>query len=836
MNKYSLKDLRWTLKKESVDNDNTFLNNYYALITGAYIPQDNIDKIIGSIAALLVAGDNNLIKMAYYLSIHLSIATNDYAILRDISERLGYYPVIDLIDKITNEQNDELNNINALLSKALSIIYKDKYYRTEEQYYFDKRVMSQENVRAIAPTSYGKSQLMIRKCIDKYRSKDRVCLIIPTKSLLAQTISEIAKEKGDRYDVVTHPDMMTAAISSRPHISVLTQERLMSILASFPNISYDYVFVDEAHNLFDKDQRSLLLARAIIILKTRSPNSYIDYYSPFIIYPEKSLDIVSVSHDFIISRIDEFIKVPQFFIWNEENTALSIYDQFIDNFFEFEKTGADLFSTTIGCSGNKNIIYANKPSDIETIADILADRTSEILFCEESKAIIEEACNSLSTLVHGSYNLIKLLKHGIVISHGRMTDIVKGYVEYLFKTIPELKYMVTTSTLLEGVNIPADRIFIYDYSKGTNNLSISSFNNLIGRICRFSDVFAANNYDISLLIPRVYIMHNARFMRRGANSKNFIRLVAKGDIVQKEILLNPLLEEYNAKDKIERRIKEATILGNIDSRRYSLYGRISKTQPVLAQTEFGRLCFKNGVNFFDIFSFETAVSQKLDKIDKIKDVDTLISVLVGCILEPTFNTRSSEWAYMIFTNTTIRNRILDILRNRASNNYNFAKLIALDIGRWQKNINLNGECTIYVGKIGDCDKSGVRGQFNNYHLFSQNDKNIMASYAVSLEKENLDNIDYNLMPIIETLNGLQKIDETLYKRLKYGTDNDFAIGLIRLGIDLSLATIIIENNFLLEMFEERDNVVRCINKEELLSRMEKNGLSRIYTKLANDLL
>ena len=836
MNKYNLKDLRWALKKESIDNDNTFLNNYYALITGAHISQDNIDKIIGFIAVLLVTGDNNLIKMAYYLSIHLSIATNDYAILRDISERLGYYPVIDLIDKITNEQNDELNNINALLSKALSIIYRDKYYRTEEQYYFDKRVMSQGNVRAIAPTSYGKSQLMIRKCIDKYRSGDRVCLIIPTKSLLAQTVSEIAKEKGDRYDVVTHPDMMTAAISSRPHISVLTQERLMSILASFPNISYDYVFVDEAHNLFDKDQRSLLLARAIIILKTRSPNSYIDYYSPFIIYPEKSLDIVSVSNDYIISRIDEFVKVPQFFIWDEENTVLSIYDQFIDNFFEFEKTGADLFSATISCSGNKNIIYANKPSDIEAIADILADRTSEIFFCEESKAIIEEACNSLSTLVHGSYNLIKLLKHGIVISHGRMTDIVKGYVEYLFKTIPELKYMVTTSTLLEGVNIPADRIFIYDYSKGTNNLSISSFNNLIGRICRFSDVFAANNYDISLLIPRVYIMHNARFMRRGANSKNFIRSVAKGDIVQKEILLNPLLEEYNAKDKIERRIKETTILGNIDSRRYSLYERISKTQPVLAQTEFGRLCFKNGVNFFDIFSFETAVSQKLDKIDRIKDVDTLVSVLVECILEPTFNTRSSGWVYMIFTNATMRNRILDILRNRASNDYNFAKLIALDIGRWQKNINLNEECAIYVGKIGDCDKNGIRGQFNNYHLFSQNDKNIMASYAVSLEKENLDNIDYNLMPIIETLNGLQKIDETLYKRLKYGTDNDFAIGLIRLGIDLSLATIIVENNFLLEMFEERDNAVKCINKEELLSRMKENGLSRIYIKLANDLL
>ena len=76
MNKYNLKDLRWALKKESIDNDKTSLDNYRAFITDAYVSQEDIDKMIGFIAALLVTGDNNLIKMAYYLSIHLSIITN----------------------------------------------------------------------------------------------------------------------------------------------------------------------------------------------------------------------------------------------------------------------------------------------------------------------------------------------------------------------------------------------------------------------------------------------------------------------------------------------------------------------------------------------------------------------------------------------------------------------------------------------------------------------------------------------------------------------------------------------------------------------------------------
>ena len=103
MNKYNLKDLRWALKKESIDNDKTFLDNYRAFITDTYVSQKDIDKMIDFIAALLVTGDNNLIKMAYYLSIHLGIITNDYAILRDMSERLGYYPVIALpMNKIVN--------------------------------------------------------------------------------------------------------------------------------------------------------------------------------------------------------------------------------------------------------------------------------------------------------------------------------------------------------------------------------------------------------------------------------------------------------------------------------------------------------------------------------------------------------------------------------------------------------------------------------------------------------------------------------------------------------------------------------------------------------------
>lgn len=837
MKKYSLKSLRYIFKNiDSVDRD--FIDDYKLLIYGNALSREGIIKMMKFIAFLLVTGDNHLTKMAYYLSIRLGIITKDFTILRDISNRLGYYPVIALTNRIKDNSNSESCIANSIFSEVLALTFKNNYYRTEEQYYFDNNVISLYNVRAIAPTSYGKSQLIIGKCIDRYNNNEKTCIVIPTKSLLSQTVSELVKYKGNRNNVITHPDMMTKQIVNQPHISILTQERLMAILTSYTNISYDYLFVDEAHNLLENDQRAKLLARDIIILKARNPKVCIDYFSPFIASPDTSLDIVNIKDRFSLECIDEFVKVPRYYIWNEADGQVLMYDQFINDFYELERARMNIFSATIEFGGSKNIIYANKPSDVEQIADALADEIEEVSFCEESEAKIEKACKAISIIIHDSYNLQKLLKHGIVISHGRMMDIVRNYIEYLFKDVPELKYIITTSTLLEGVNIPAEVIFIYDFRKGKQKLSYSSFHNLVGRICRFRDIFKEQNTNVELLMPKIYLMQNSRYMHRGADSKKYFRSVAKEDFSRNDEILNPLLKEYNGEDKNERRIDETNILGNIDAERKDLYIGIGNAQPVLAQTDFGKSCFKNGVNFFDIFSYEVAISQQLDKISCIENVDMLVKVISRYILGQTYNPVKKDWIYKFFINDILKSKISSILRNRSSGEFNFAKLIAGDINQWKKLVDKDGYYIAYVGKIGDCNKNGETGRINNFHKFERGIENLMVSYAVSLEKENLDNIDYNFMPIVDTLNDLGKIDESFYERLKYGTDNDFAIKLIQLGLDLSLARMIADDPSLRKLFKEDDasNLLYCIDKKKLLDKMLEADTPVIYIKSLNDLL
>ncbi|MTB65395.1 hypothetical protein GKR48_00830 [Providencia sp. wls1943] len=86
--------------------------------------------------------------------------------------------------------------------------------------------------------------------------------------------------------------------------------------------------------------------------------------------------------------------------------------------------------------------------------------------------------------------IIKCLRKGIVYHHGSMTDNVRLYIETVFKNSKKIKFLITTSTLLEGVNLPVERLFVLENKKGQSLLSHSQFNNLVGGINRFGDIFS----------------------------------------------------------------------------------------------------------------------------------------------------------------------------------------------------------------------------------------------------------------------------------------------------------------------------------------------------------
>ena len=77
----------------------------------------------------------------------------------------------------------------------------------------------------------------------------------------------------------------------------------------------------------------------------------------------------------------------------------------------------------------------------------------------------------------------RLLKHGIVLHHGKMPQIMSGFLVRLIKK-NIINIVLATSTLSEGVNLPFETVLIPTIVRYPDVLSAKEFSNLIGRAGR----------------------------------------------------------------------------------------------------------------------------------------------------------------------------------------------------------------------------------------------------------------------------------------------------------------------------------------------------------------
>lgn len=849
MNNITLSSLRTSLTRAESTSEHPFSDIYKKLILHQSLSADETDYLFRMMNIFSLYGDEDMHKMAYSMALNFGLTHNDFVVLDSYAQKLRYYPVQMLIrahQNINDSIYSESPQIDDVLAASLTEVYKQDYYRSEQQYVLGRTVKDNADVVVVAPTSYGKSHLMVAKAIDKYTHNSNVCIVVPTKSLMAQTVSMAISVKGSRTDIITHPDMYVRRYQDCPFIAILTQERLMALLSRHPNMVIDYLFIDESHNLFKDEERSLTLSRAIIIARNRSANTKVDYYSPFIAEPDTSLlfagDTSSVSLQSSIA-VSEYMKIPRYYLWDASSSELEIFDQFTDRFFPVDGHIEDYYSLLITKADDKNIVYINKPSDVEKFADALADRLPKVNYSAESKVIIDDACKVFSKYVHQSYNLIKLLKHGVVLNHGKMPDIIKEHVEFLYRVVGEVKFIITTSTLLEGVNVPASKLFLVNYAKGLGNLDPADFKNLAGRVGRYNTIFNLNNPNLGLLAPEIYVVKNDDYMPSNASPRNFLKSRAKEGARISDDIENPLLQSYEGNDKQARLVNEVNILANIDKPSIEKYKTISNIDPLLAQTPLGTSCFAHNVKIFDVVRFEHVIFSKMEHLvntHSIADGEVLLSAIVTIFLESTYHEeiridkhKYGNWAYLLYTQSNIKDTYKDIIDQKIASDTSFSSLIARSVSGWNGNFGR----PVYAGDIGNCNSSGATdSRYNKYVIFRDNNRNLMPSYAVALAKENLDNIEHYIVPFIEILNDFSAVDESFYKRIKYGTDNDFMIALLRAGFDFSLAKLMFEIEELRELIYIEEESPVCADKTRLLEIMKNENISLMYINSVTELL
>ena len=127
-------------------------------------------------------------ELAYYMILKYSLITNDFLPLYDFTVNFGFYPIAkSLVEKGKIE-------IKGIINHNVQSRIKDEFkYNNLIETYSQKKVrnsiLESENneICFIAPTSFGKSSLIVEDIKKNMSYRNKISIIVPTKSLLTQT-------------------------------------------------------------------------------------------------------------------------------------------------------------------------------------------------------------------------------------------------------------------------------------------------------------------------------------------------------------------------------------------------------------------------------------------------------------------------------------------------------------------------------------------------------------------------------------------------------------------------------------------------------------------------
>lgn len=490
-------------------------------------------------------------EFSYFIILTYCLKTKNYSPLFDLTTNIGFYPISQFILDYKLYPQEQLQS--HLVNQKLARFRNNEIIETFEQNKFRKEIIYSEEYDScyVAPTSFGKSSLIVD--LIHNLDLDKIAIIVPTKSLLTQTY-RLVNKSFENKKIIFHDEMYSG---ENEFIAVFTQERALRLLKD-KSIHFDALIIDEAHNLFEYSHRSILLSRLLRKNRQRLSNARSFYFSPLI---TNASNLKIEEHQEITDRHIKFnIKEAQLFEYRLDGTS-HIYNRFINKFFYIKKY-RDIFEYIIEHKAENNFIYLRAPKKVEIFASLLSRELDNI-----GNERLESLAETISKNVHDEFYCVDLVKKGILYLHGKLPDLVKEYLEYKFREIPELQFIIANSVILEGVNLPIDNLYILN----TYALKGKDLTNLIGRVNRLNEVFGGRNPSLHKLKPNIHFVNSEQFNKKNSNMKNKIELLKSGffkDEVKNPTLLsfdfkklNHTIENSRSIDAVEkasRNLEEAT--------------------------------------------------------------------------------------------------------------------------------------------------------------------------------------------------------------------------------------------------------------------------------------
>lgn len=371
-----------------------------------------------------------------------------------------------------------------------------------------------------APTSAGKSFVLVRwlaQSLLDSQSNSVMAYIVPSRALISQVRNNLAdmfSEYGITPRIITLPTLYRHS-TDRGTILVMTQERIERLFSVTSDLSLQALVIDEAHKL-GEGARGVVLQRVIDETLARSRMCKVVLAAPHaknteVLLPRSSASVSLEAPPVVIS--DSRPTVLQNLLWItpiprrvSRWSVTLVHDDQLGVIGEFQLgsrvTGkkrqlASLAHHLCGVEGG-NIVFTNGAAEAEEVALHISGLIELSGGLSDIHKDVTDLAKLVKDTIHPSYPLASTLQYGIGIHYGDMPEIARREQERLFDE-GKLSFLVCTSTLLEGVNLPCKNLFIWGPSQGRKNrMTEHAFWNLAGRAGRWGREFAGNIFCVDV--------------------------------------------------------------------------------------------------------------------------------------------------------------------------------------------------------------------------------------------------------------------------------------------------------------------------------------------------
>lgn len=366
-----------------------------------------------------------------------------------------------------------------------------------------------EWLSASAPTASGKTFLVLQWLLDHMRSTNAkvAVYLAPTRALVSEIEASLQRMIGGSPGIEVSSLPLRAKYDAARRdgaklILVFTQERLhlLANVLSGPT-EIDLLIVDEAHKVGD-NQRGVILQDAIERVSRANAGLKLVFISPatqnpgeLLVDAPEGVQTVAIESDapMVLQNLIVAEQVPR----RPKRWNLSVRrqdDSLPVGVLELASSPSSLrkqlaFIAAAAGERGGTLVYANGAAECEEVAGLISQLIpSPGEPDSELAALADLARNS----VHPQFQLAPVVERGVAFHYGNMPSLLRLEVERLFRA-GKIRFLVCTSTLIEGVNLSCRTIVLRGPRKGMGHpMQAHDFWNLAGRAGRWGDEFQGN--------------------------------------------------------------------------------------------------------------------------------------------------------------------------------------------------------------------------------------------------------------------------------------------------------------------------------------------------------